>query len=167
VIPIRIGKEQEAINWLRQAHVEGEDGLDAAYVPAPEDPPELQAAGLTVLGALNNLIEKVHEFDQRARSTVVPNPADPEDASNHFAGSLPTEAVFENGFYPLKGGVRFNQSGTEQAVFSQWMEILPTDQVAALEVEYDPKTLQVKIIPPVAAPAGGGAADHDHEDPDG
>ena len=55
--------------------------------------------------------------------------------------------MFEHGFYPLKGGVRFDQDGTEQAIFSQWMEILPTDQVAALEVEYDPKTLQVKVTP--------------------
>jgi hypothetical protein len=31
-------------------------------------------------------------------------------------------------------------------MFSQWMEILPTDQIAALEVEYDPKTLQVKVL---------------------
>jgi hypothetical protein len=168
VIPIRIGKELEAINWLRQAHVEGEEGLDAAYVPSPQDSPELQAAGLTVLDALKLLIGKVHEFDQAARTAVVPNPADPEDSSNHFAGSLPTEAVFENGFYPLKGGVRFNQSGTDQTVFSQWMEILPTDQVAALEVEYDPKTLQVKVVPPPApAPEGGGGGDPDHDhDPD-
>jgi hypothetical protein len=164
VIPIRIGKEKEAINWLRQAHVEGEDGLDADYVPTPDDPPELQVAGLTVLGALTQLSEKIVEYDRRARSTVVANPADPESPSNHFAGSLPTEAVFENGFYPLKGGVRFNQEGNEQIVFSQWMEVLPTDQVAALEVEYDSKTLQVKIVPPAAPEAVDGG--HTHPDPD-
>jgi hypothetical protein len=102
---------------------------------------------VTITDALEFLVGKIQEFDSNARSPIVGNPADPENASNHFAGSLPTEAVFEHGFYPLKGGVQFDQSGTEQAIFSQWMEILPTDQVAALAVEYDPKTLQVKDPP--------------------
>lgn len=147
VIPIRIGKEQAAINWLQQAHVEGSDGLDAEYVASPGDPEELQSTPthtVTVREALDRLIDEIQEFDRLSRTTVVPNPAEPEDVSNHFAGSLPTEAVFEHGFYPLQGGVRFNQSGAEQQVpFSQWTEILPTDQVAALEVRYDPKTLQI------------------------
>ena len=146
-MPIRVGKERAAINWLRQAHVEGSDGLDATYVATPDDPPELQSTPghtVTVGGALEVLVSKIQEFDQKSRTAIVANPADPEDASNHFAGSLPTEAVYEHGFYPLKGGVHFDGDGTEQKIFSQWMEILPTDQVAALQVEYDPKTLQVK-----------------------
>jgi hypothetical protein len=150
VIPIRLGKEKEAINWLQQAHVEGSDGLDAEYVAAADDPVELHSTPghtVTVRGALDFLIEKIHSFDQHSRTPIVPDPGDPEAPSNHFAGSLPTEAVFEHGFYPLKGGVRFDQDGTEQAVFSQWMEILPTDQVVALQVEYDPKTLQIKEPP--------------------
>ena len=154
MIPIRLGKEKEAINWLSQAHVEGSDGLDAAYVAAPGDPAELQGGGLTVRDALDKLAEGIVTFDQNARTAVMPNPADPDDPSNHYAGSLATEAVYENGFYPLKGGIKFNQSGVKQVVFSQWMEILPTDQVAALEVEYDPKTLQVKVLP---QPPGPGA----------
>jgi hypothetical protein len=148
VIPIRVGKEKAAINWLRQAHVEGDDGLSAEYAPAPDDPPELHSTAdhtVTVQEALEFLISEIDEYDDNARTPVVPNPADPEDASNHFAGSMPTEAVFEHGFYPLAGGVRFNQDGKEQAIFSQWTEILPTDQVAAVEVEYDPVTLQVKV----------------------
>lgn len=150
VIPIRIGKEQEAINWLRQAHVEGDDGLDAEYVADPGDPPELKSTPehpVTILDALTILSKKIQEFDQKARTPIMPNPAEPDDPRNHFAGSLPTEAVFESGFYPLKGSIRFDQSGTDPAIFSQWMEILPTDQIAALEVEYDPKTLQIKIVP--------------------
>jgi hypothetical protein len=142
VIPIRIGKEHAALNWLKQAHVEGSDGLNAAYNAKPDDPPELQ--GTTIEGAIDVLIDKIQEFDHKSRTPIIGNPADPEDASSHFAGSLPTEAVFEHGFYPLKGGVHFDGDGTEWEIFSQWMEILPTDQVAALAVEYDPKTLQVK-----------------------
>lgn len=166
VIPIRIGKEQEAINWLRQAHVEGNDGLDARYVAVPDDPPELQSNDheVTILEALTILADKIKAFDQRSRTTVIPNPADPEDPSNHFAGSLPTEAVFESSFYPLKGGIRFNQERTDQAIFSQWMEILPTDQVVALEVEYDPKTLQVKVS---QQPPREGETQHDEDEPDG
>jgi hypothetical protein len=150
VIPIRIGKEGQALNWLQQAHVEGSEGLDAKYVASPDDPPELKSTPghtVTIRNALDFLIDKIQEFDMKARTPIIGNPADPENASNHFAGSLPTEAVFEHGFYPLKGGVQLSQDGTAQAIFSQWMEILPTDQVAALEVEYDPKTLQVKNLP--------------------
>jgi hypothetical protein len=150
VIPIRIGKEREALNWLEQAHVEGADGLDATYVATPDDPPELHGTPghpVTIRGALGILIDRIQDFDRKSRTPIIGNPADPEDASNHFAGSLPTEAVFEHGFYPLKGGVHFDGDATEQAIFSQWMEILPTDQLAALAVEYDPKTLQVKDPP--------------------
>ena len=150
VIPIRVGKEREAIDWLRQAHVEGSDGLDAEYVAAPDDPPELQPGPghtVTIEDALDLLIAKIQEFDKKSRTTIVGNVANPDDPSNHFAGSLPTEAVFEHGFYPLEGGVHFDGEATEQSIFSQWLEILPTDQVAALEVEYDPKTLQVMDPP--------------------
>ena len=109
---------------------------------------------MTVQEALEHLIGEIEEYDARARTPMVPNPTDPDDPSNHFAGSMPTEGVFEHGFYPLAGGVRFNQSGREQVIFSQWTEILPTDQVAAVEVEYDPVTLQVKVAP---QPARGDA----------
>jgi hypothetical protein len=148
VIPIRVGKEREAINWLEQAHVEGADGLDEAYVASPGDPPELVSTSTdtkTIRDALDYLIERIHDFDENARKPIEKNPADPE--SLHFAGSLPTEAVFEHGFYPLEGGVRFDREASEQSIFSQWTEILPTDQVAALEVEYDPKTLEVREPP--------------------
>ncbi|MBB3453159.1 hypothetical protein FHT86_001415 [Rhizobium sp. BK313] len=149
VIPIRIGKEREALNWLQQAHVEGAEGLDAQYIASPDDPPELISTPehtVTIRDALDFLIEKIQEFDTNARTPVIGNPADPTDASNHFAGSLPTEAVFEHGFYPLEGGVQVFEGGTSQSIFAQWMEILPTDQVAAMEVEYDPKTLRVRGV---------------------
>jgi len=42
---------------------------------------------------------------------------------------LPTEKVFEHGFDPLAGGVALGAEAFE--VFSQWTEVLPTDQVAA------------------------------------
>jgi len=52
---------------------------------------------------------------------------------------LPTDKVFEHGFDPLAGG--FTAETTKQfEVFDQWVEVLPTDQVVAVEVSYDPKT---------------------------
>ncbi len=150
VIPIRIGKEEAAMAWLRQAHVEGDDGLSAEYAPDPDDPAELKstpAHTVTVEEAIRYLIGEVHENDRNGRTPIVNNPADPDDPRNHFAGSMPTEAVFEHGYYPLAGGVRFDSAGTEQAIISQWMETLPTDQIAAVEVEYNPKTLAAKITP--------------------
>jgi hypothetical protein len=65
VIPIRMGKERDAINWLQQAHVEGSDGLDADYIASPNDPPELKSTPghtVTLSDALNYLIGKIHEF---------------------------------------------------------------------------------------------------------
>ena len=99
---------------------------------------------MTVAEALDFLIGRIGTFNRKARTVIQPNPADPADPRNQFAGSLPPESIFEHGFDPLAGGVRFNGDGTEQILFAQWMEILPTDQVVALQVEYDPKTLQVR-----------------------
>jgi hypothetical protein len=167
VVPIRIGKEQAAINWLQQANVEGDDGLDGEYIASPDDPERLQSTPthtVTVREALDHLIKDIQEFDRESRTALLPNPAEPEDMSNHFAGSLPTEAVFEHGFYPLEGGVRFDQQGTEQArIFTQWMEILPTDQVAALAVEYDPKTLQIVTADNAEVGEENEDQDDDHE----
>jgi hypothetical protein len=149
VIPIRIGKEQQAINWLEQAHVEGgkEDLDNAEYHAVDDDPPELHSKPgnkVTIRKALNHLIKMIQTANENSRTVIMPNPTDPDNPANHFAGSMPSEAVFEHGFYFLKGGVRFNDKGTQHPIFSQWMEILPTDQTVALEVEYDPKTLQIK-----------------------
>ena len=52
---------------------------------------------------------------------------------------LPPDEVFEKGFDPLIGG--FRASWKEHFEFvDQWIEVLPTDQIVAVEVEYDPKT---------------------------
>jgi hypothetical protein len=151
VIPIRLGQERAALNWLRQADVEGEDGLSADYVAVPDDPVELQSTAdraVTVSDALDYLIDRVQESEEESRTPLNANPLDPDGPDKeHYVGSLPTESVFEHGFYPLQGGVRFNPQGTAYPIFSQWLEILPTDQVAAVEVDYDPRTLQVRTPP--------------------
>lgn len=147
VIPIRIGKEEAAINWLQNAHVEGSEGLGDPYVMAAGDPDQFKNKSFR--DALGILVARIREADAKSRTVnapIVPTVANSADAAKHFRDSLPTEAVFEHGYYPLQGGVRFEQDGTEQRIFSHWIEILPTDQVAALEVEYDPQTLAHKVV---------------------
>jgi hypothetical protein len=62
-----------------------------------------------------------------------------ETVDGEVRSYLPTEKVFEHGFSPLQGG--FKATGSEPfEVFDQWVEVLPTDQVVAVEVQYDPKT---------------------------
>jgi hypothetical protein len=63
-------------------------------------------------------------------------PSDP--AEPDLGGYLPTEKLFETGFDPIGG---FKAQGEQPfEVFSQWLEVVPTDQVVAVEVTYDPKT---------------------------
>ena len=55
--------------------------------------------------------------------------------------------MFEFGFDPLAGGFRAQSiEGNEFEIVDQWIEIVPTDQVAAVSVKYDPVT--GRQIPP-------------------
>ena len=119
VLPIRPGHELEAIEWLEQANVEGEAGLALTYPFQPGDPPEYQ--GKTVGAVLKMLAAEL-----KVANTDVKN-------------TLATEKVFEKGFDPLEGGFRPAEA---YQVFDQWVEVLPTDQVVAVEVNYNPKTGQ-------------------------
>ena len=108
VLPIRPGREAAAMNWLMQANVEGAEGLDAKYAG-----PEPELAGKTLGAAALALAEAVSMQDRT------------------IEGTLASETVFENGFDPLEGG--FRATGTPFEVFDQWIEVLPTDQVVAVE----------------------------------
>lgn len=108
VLPIRPGREAAAINWLQQAHVEGAGDLDAMYGGTE---PEL--AGKTIGQAAMTLAQNVSSQEGKIENT------------------LATETVFENGFDPLEGG--FAATGTPFEIFDQWIEVLPTDQVVAVE----------------------------------
>ncbi|GAA2113746.1 hypothetical protein [Actinomadura alba] len=117
VLPVRPGHELAALDWL--ADVEGEAALGLTYPFQPGDPPEYE--GLTVEEVLRKVAEKLQESNT--------------DVENLLA----TEEVYETGFDPLAGGFR---PAEPYQVFDQWVEILPTDQVAAVQVRYDPKTGQ-------------------------
>jgi hypothetical protein len=140
VVPIRPGQEKAAINWLRSTHVEGADGLDAAYVAPVGELAQIPHAGpaATVLDAIEFLCDKV-AAKHRASTEVATFPPDELDDANKVSAT-PVDKVYEHGFYPLKGGFRVQPSGTPFEVFDQWTEVLPTDQVVPVEVTYDPKT---------------------------
>jgi len=116
VIPIRPRRERDAIAWLRD-QAEQDVGLSDTYQVQPDDPP--QWSGKTLQEVLDLLIEAIGD-EHTAASTVDPQ-----------VEAMPGERVFEKGFDPLAGGVRFNADALE--VFDQWVEVLPTDQVVAVE----------------------------------
>ncbi|MGE7388408.1 hypothetical protein ACQKM2_23360 [Streptomyces sp. NPDC004126] len=156
VVPIRQGHEFEALDWLTNAGVEGTDGLDALYaesVPgergrmllvlkryAWRDPElgaryrDLPADALTVHDAVRYLAVVVGGDWQKSRTKV--SDRLPDGTPVNY---LPTDKVYERGFDPLGEG--FQADGTEPfQVFDQWIEVMPTDQIVATEVRYDPKT---------------------------
>jgi len=120
VIPMRPERERDAIAWLRD-QAEQDVGLSAQYQLQPDDPKDW--AGMTLEQVLDSLVTKLKEEHDTARTV---------DAKLE---ALPGERVFQKGFDPLAGGVRFDADAL--SVFDQWDEVLPTDQVVA--VEYEPK----------------------------
>ncbi len=130
VIPIRPGKEKDALAWLQQAHVEGADGLDALYDAPAAELEQIKPGGqnVTIQDALMYLAKQVADENKKANQ---PAPS-PYDAAKNV---LPTEMVYEHGFYPLQGSFKLEEDSLK--VFTQWVEILPTDQVVA--IDYKPE----------------------------
>lgn len=158
IIPIRPGKEEMALNWLQQAGVEGAEGLSATYSEQKEYPfiiQKLAGNGITsanpptVNDAIRALCIEVKEKNQQAM-IVDKFPKDPDLHNDEKVAATPVEKVFEHGFYPLQGGFRANPNPDDNddpnnkdryfSIFTQWMEILPTDQIVPVPVEYDPIT---------------------------
>ena len=120
IVPIRPGREQDAINWLKGV-MEGADGLDG-----------------TLDAQLKELAAKVAEKHQK--SVTVSNMPDLIDPAQTVSAT-PVDRVFEFGFDPLAGGFRAQSlDGNEFEIIDQWIEVVPTDQVAAVSVKYDPVT---------------------------
>jgi hypothetical protein len=123
VIPIQPGRELDALAWLQNENVEGVAGLSAPYVLQPGDPP----------GYANKTIGQVLEImagQLAAQNTDITN-------------TLSTETVFEKGFDPLADGIKLDPTVDFKGdamqpyqMFDFWLEVLPTDQVVA--VDYDP-----------------------------
>jgi hypothetical protein len=125
VLPIRPGRERVALAWLQSREVAGTDGLNEIYPFDPtQDPPEYN--GLTIEQVLLIIADKIAE---EHRKSLTPVPVDKTGVKPEMA--LPTELVFAHGFDPLEGGINFGAGPFE--VFSQWIEVLPTDQIVATE----------------------------------
>jgi hypothetical protein len=147
VIPIRPGKEESAVNWLKG--VEGFNGIEDTDIYQTNNPNEKDINGNPLNGqkmidVIMDLAKKIHkkhtegiENGQYPKKSEVANPA-LVDADN-VVTSTPIDRVYEHGFYPLQAGFRANVGGNYE-IFDQWLEILPTDQVVPVEVTYDPKT---------------------------
>jgi hypothetical protein len=172
VIPIRLGKEIEAIEWISNSSVEGSDGLEDRYVGSsseeilslikgleahnwPDGPQQDRytdfenkvASGVTfvsVRDALTYLTLRIQDIRSKSEEVVS------EDLGDGVKlNYLRPDMVYEHGFDPLEGGFRANTgAGQEYEPFTQWVEVLPTDQVVAVQVEYDPATgRQVPVEP--------------------
>ena len=128
VLPIRPGQEVEALALLKRDENEGKVGLEQSYKLEPGDPQRWAGkhsdgnTPWTYGQVLDELAEKLKKENTELNNT------------------LAADKVFENGFDPLDGGFR---PAAPYQVFDQWIEVLPTDQVVAVEVTYDPKTGQL------------------------
>ena len=124
VIPIRPGREKAALNWLHTA-VEGDDGWKATYTATtPEDAVLLaEVAADGNLPTIGNVLEKIADRMEKKNGDI--------------QNVLEADKVFEHGFAHLKDG--FDAGLPANKVFSQWVSVLPTDQIVA--VKYEPTNL--------------------------
>ncbi len=126
VLPIRPGRERDAITWLRRPEVAGGDGLMEPYpFDSSSDPEEYKDK--TIEQVLLLIADKIAAQHQESLQPVPIS----DDVGPNQKVALPTETVFAAGFDPLGAGIKFGEKPFQ--VFSQWTEILPTDQVVAME----------------------------------
>ncbi|HEY0346659.1 MAG TPA: hypothetical protein VGC60_00770 [Pyrinomonadaceae bacterium] len=147
VIPIRPGKEEAAINWLKG--VEGMNGITDDVIYHSSNPNEKDVDGNPLDGqkmidVLMDLAEKIRRKHNEGivtgkypKQDEVSDPALVDEANT--VTSTPIDRVYEHGFFPLEGSFRANV-GKNYEIFDQWIEILPTDQIVPVDVKYDPKT---------------------------
>ncbi len=151
VLPIRPGMEEAAMHWLQQVNVEGTEGLNGEYMRKQEHASIIEQLKNTdrpannpptVYDAIRVMCKLVKEKNEESLK-VSKFPKDPAVNIENRIDSTPTEKVYEHGFYPLEGG--FKAVTTENfEIISQWVEVLPTDQIVPVPVEYDPITGRLK-----------------------
>ena len=147
VIPIRPGKEEAAINWLKG--VEGMNGItdDVIYHAANPEEKDIHGQpldGQRMLDVLMDLAAKIRKkYGQGLENGTYPKQDEVSDPAlvdpENTVTATPIDRVYEHGFFPLADGFRANV-GKNYEIFDQWTEILPTDQIVPVEVKYDPKT---------------------------
>ncbi|MCX7922992.1 MAG: hypothetical protein N3B21_13415 [Clostridia bacterium] len=112
VIPIRPGREKAALKWLQSIEGHENDGWDTPYLG--EDDPEFRDK--TVGEVLVTIADRL------------------ENQNSNITNVLEADKVFQKGFDHLAGG--FDAGLPANQVFSQWITVLPTDQIVG--VEYKP-----------------------------
>jgi hypothetical protein len=117
VIPIRPGREKAALNWLRAIEGHDDDGWETPYLGTAAEDAQFQ--GMTVGQVLDTVADAL------------------EQSNGDIASTLEADKVFEHGFSHLAGG--FDAGLPANQVFSQWISVVPTDQIVA--VEYQPTSL--------------------------
>jgi hypothetical protein len=147
VIPIRPGKELAAIDWLKA--VEGMNGISDDVVYRTDNPDEKDLDGQPLDG--QRMIDVILDLAERVRrkhaagveAGQYPKAGEVSDPQLVDAESVvtatPIDRVYEHGFFPLANSFRANVDGHYE-IFDQWIEVLPTDQIVPVEVQYDPKT---------------------------
>lgn len=114
---MRPGREEEAIAYMKRREVAWVDGLNEIY---REQGSEFD--GFTIERMLLSVAEEIKkEYEGRK----------PKPTGVGQMAALPEEMVFSKGYDPLEGGTKFDKGAYE--VFSEWLEVLPTDQVVANE----------------------------------
>jgi hypothetical protein len=116
VLPIRPGRESEAIEYMKRGEVAGIEGLD-------DEPPAF--GGRTVEAVLLDVAKEIKLEYEDSRT--------PLPTGVGQGAALPEEMVYSHGYDPLEGGTKFDKDAYK--VFSEWLEILPTDQVVASEYQ--------------------------------
>lgn len=112
VIPIRPGREAAALTWLRDGIERYEnDGWDTPYIGT-----EAEFAGKKIGDVLEIIVDRL------------------EQQNGDIQNVLAADKVYEHGFRHLKDS--FDAGLAANEVFSQWISVLPTDQIVA--VEYEP-----------------------------
>jgi hypothetical protein len=111
VIPIRPGREKAALKWLKNIEGHENDGLQTHYLG--KDDPEFE--GKTLEEVLDIITDRLEKENSGIKNT------------------LEADKVFQEGFDPLAGG--FDAGLSESRIFSQWITILPTDQIVGVEYE--------------------------------
>lgn len=153
VMPIRPGKEKAATDWLK--HVEGFNGIGSNdyYTGGGTDSDGNPLNGKRLVDVLDLLAESVakkHEESLTTKDFDLSDPQLPHDPESTVTAT-PVDRVWEHGFNPLAGGFQAQPLADGQSpnfhIFDQWVEILPTDQVVPVVVEYDPKTGRLKDLP--------------------
>lgn len=117
VVPMRPGRESAAIEYMKRTEVAGQDGLGEKL-----NDPSSPFHGWTMEAMVLDVAEKIKaEYEAR----------EPQKTGVGEMAALPEEMVFSRGYDPLEGGTRFDRGSYQ--VFSEWLEVLPTDQVVAYE----------------------------------